>query len=133
MMNEDVKAFEAAINDLEKKERCGCIGRQTVINAIANNCCWISGSAWDELMECINSLPSITPQPKTGRWVLTQRGKYIDVCCSECGYTRVKDFAYGYTIDELNLDELKDIIAEKQMNYCECCGARMEVENADCD
>lgn len=75
----------------------------------------------------VEQLPSVSTE-KTGRWILTQRDKYIDINCSKCGNTRVKDFAYGYTIDELNLDEINDLLAKNQINYCECCGAKMEVE-----
>lgn len=78
-------------------------------------------------IETIKALPPATPQQKTGRWILTQRDKCIDICCSECGNARFKDYAYGYTIDELDSDEIiNDMIAKVRTNYCECCGAKME-------
>lgn len=33
------------------------ISRQSVINAIANTCFWLSADDWNELIECINSIP----------------------------------------------------------------------------
>lgn len=47
---------------------------------------------------------------KTGHWIFTQRDKHIDICCSECGNTRFKEYAYGYTIDEISLERIKDLI-----------------------
>lgn len=35
------------------------ISRQAVINAIANTCFWLSADNWEELTECINSIPSV--------------------------------------------------------------------------
>ena len=34
------------------------INRQSVINAIANTCFWLSADNWEELTKCINSIPS---------------------------------------------------------------------------
>lgn len=70
--------------------------------------------------------PPVYPQPKRGRWILVQRGPYIDINCSECGYTRVKEYAYNYTIDEIDIQEVEDLVATSKMNYCECCGAKMQ-------
>lgn len=83
-------------------------------------------SAWRERMfDLIDELPSVQPEPKTGRWEFVQRGKFIDICCSECGYVRVKEYAYNYTIDKLDEREKRKFLAESHMNFCECCGAKM--------
>ena len=73
----------------------------------------------------IENAPPVTSQPKTGHWILTQRERCVDISCSECRNIRFKDYAYGYTIDELNLEEVNDLLAKIRMNYCECCGAKM--------
>ena len=78
----------------------------------------------DKVMEEVKK--AVTPQQKKGRWILTQRDKYVDICCSECGNTRIKRYAYGYTVDELNLNEVNDFLAKNQVSYCECCGAKMQ-------
>lgn len=35
------------------------ISRQSVINTIANTCFWLSADNWEELVNCINSIPSV--------------------------------------------------------------------------
>ena len=64
-------------------------------------------------------------KPKIGHWKFIQRGKFIDICCSECGYVSVKDYAYNYTIDQLDEQEKKEFFAKSHMNFCECCGVKM--------
>ncbi len=118
-MNKDVKAFGAAINALEKQETCeDAISRQAVKEL------YYKDGYIDFHKIC--ELPPVTPQPKVGKWILAQRGRYIDINCSECGHTRVKEFAFGYTVDELNLEETNDWITKNQMNYCEHCGVKMQ-------
>lgn len=115
-----------------------CISRQEAINAIdrlyldgesaqgftadANEDCLIGKY---KAIEILDELPSVQPEPKTGRWEFVQRGKFIDICCSECGYVRVKEYAYNYTIDKLDEREKRKFLAESHMNICECCGAKM--------
>lgn len=58
-----IQAKEMAIKALKQEPCEDCISRQGVINAIANTCFFLSSDDWNELMTCINRLPSI--QPKT--------------------------------------------------------------------
>ena len=85
--------------------------------------CYVPYIHYDDVVKAIKGMPSI--QPKTGHWEFIQRGKFIDICCSECGYVSVKDYAYNYTIDQLDEQEKKEFFAEAHMNFCECCGAKM--------
>lgn len=78
------------------------------------------------IVDYIEKMEPVAPQQKTGHWILAQRDKCIDINCSECGNTRIKDYAYGYTVDELDLDEVNDLIVKNQMYYCEHCGAKMQ-------
>ena len=80
---------------------------------------------YDDVVKCIKCMPPVTPAEKVGHWVLTQRDKYIDINCSECGHTRIKEYAYNYTVDEIDMQEIKDLVVTNKMNYCECCGAKM--------
>jgi len=79
----------------------------------------------DEITNCIAMVvnePSITPQPKIGRWI-TKDGKeqgydisgvktwYIQIMCSECGF--IETAIEGHT---------------GQYHYCPNCGAKMEEE-----
>ena len=88
-----------------------------------------SNDEWDAMRAIANG--TLLSHPKIGRWVLAQRDKYIDINCSECGNTRIKEYAYGYTIDELDLNEINNLIAKNRMNYCECCGAKMEIKQGE--
>ena len=69
-----------------------------------------------------------TPQPKKGHWKLVQRGKNIDICCSNCGYQRIKEFAYNYTVDQIREQDIRGFLSNSNMNFCENCGAKMEKE-----
>ena len=60
-----------------------------------------------------------------GEWILKQRGKFVDIACSKCGYVRIKDYAYNYTVEELKKEVDEDIT---KTNFCECCGADMRPE-----
>ena len=60
-----------------------------------------------------------------GKWIFVQRDKFTDVCCSKCGYARVKEYAYGYTLEALYA---QGIPFSYQKNFCENCGADMRGE-----
>jgi hypothetical protein len=109
--------FEA-IKALEQEPCEDAISRKDAINAIKRTV------ATEQIKE-LKRLPSVQPKPKTGHWKFIQRGKFIDICCSECGYVSVKDYAYNYTIDQLDEQEKKDFFAKAHMNFCECCGVKM--------
>jgi hypothetical protein len=68
-------------------------------------------------------LPSVTPIRPKGHWELVQRGKYIDVCCSNCEAVRIKEYAYNYTIDQLDKEDLKECFECADMRYCPNCGS----------
>ena len=70
-------------------------------------------------------LPSVTQEPRKGHWKLVQRGKLIDVCCSNCEVVRIKGYAYNYTIDELNKEDINECFGSAEMRYCPNCGADM--------
>ena len=108
-----------------------CISRQSVIDLMMQK--WgenFSGdSAMQESIDAIRVMPSVTPQePKTGHWKLVQRGKLIDVCCSNCEAVRIKGYAYNYTIDELNKEDINECFGSAEMRFCPNCGSRNEVE-----
>lgn len=65
-------------------------------------------------------------EPKIGHWRLAQRGKYIDICCSNCGYIRVKEYAYNYTVDQISEQDIKDFFSNSNINFCENCGEKMQ-------
>lgn len=121
------------ILDYLEKEPCGkdinvpatdCISRQMAIDALGE--CpinWTDSdgeitaeSDWKDTVEMLKSLPSITPQSKTGHWILAANQSKEDVLndnyrfiCSEC--------------------KCSDIHAKStKVPYCWKCGSKMEVE-----
>lgn len=77
----------------------------------------------------MSSIPSVTPIRPKGHWKLVQRGKCIDVCCSNCEATRIKEWAYNYTIDQLDKEDVKGCLESDDMRYCPYCGSdNREVE-----
>jgi hypothetical protein len=113
-----------------KRQPCDdCIGRQAV-----NNLQKYRYNCGDTSITCIslksvNDLPPVTSQQKIGHWKFVQRGKYIDICCSNCGYQRVKEYAYNYTVDQISEQDIKDLFSNTNMNFCENCGAKMRAES----
>ena len=118
------EALDMAIKALEQ-DPCGdCISREAVLKAI-------DAKAWefcdyliskgrndeqkpvshfaDNLRECVGEdLPSVTAQPKMGRWKRINKEKYVQHAmsyyrCSECG---------------------EEIIGKH--NYCPMCGCKMQ-------
>ena len=79
------------------------ISRQTATDAMRELPYGYRGIVWDIL----NSLPSVQPEQKTGRWKKRYISDYrFQFCCSECGMIQV----YG------------------EPNYCPNCGAKMDME-----
>ncbi len=61
-------------------------------------------------------------EPMKGHWKLVQRGKWIDICCSNCEAVRIKGCAYNYTIDQLE-EDFKEFLKNGDMKYCPYCGS----------
>lgn len=124
-----IDALQNAIKALEK-EPCGdCISRQVVLEAI-------DAKAWefcdyliregrndeqkpvshfaDNLRECVGEdLPPVTPQPKVGRWIMSDDGLYRPIC-NRCAAHPWK--GYIPTVEE----------ATEAFKYCPTCGAKMQ-------
>ena len=112
------------------------ISRQAAIEALGEKPLdWTEGeyelgrqNQWEHDVDAIKALSPVTPKPKTGHWELVQRGKSIDVCCSNCKAVRIKRYAYGYTIDQLDKEYVKERFESDDMRYCPNCGAKMDEE-----
>ena len=109
-MNEIIDALEkidqecVADKDI-KVTATDCIRRQDVEDAIYDysRSCDVN---YAQIMEFIDKLPSVTPQPKMGRWIPNRCDMYI---CSKCSHT--------YT----------DLSGERYgMNFCPFCGCKMQ-------
>lgn len=105
------KPYSAVVDIIQPSE--DCISRQSVINAIANTCFWLSADNWEELTKCINSISPVTPTRKKGKWIKgsIEQGalgmRYTEKTCSKCGWS------HSLIIPQ---------------NYCPNCGAEMECE-----
>ena len=105
-LNDETQAFcDMAIKALEQQSSEDCISREKAIKQCG------FGMTSLLIADCLLKLPSVTPQPKIGRWI-EQEGfdgdEYYD--CSECG----ESFC------------LRDGTPTDNMyNYCPNCGAKM--------
>ena len=94
-----IDALQNAIKALEQ-EPCGdCISRQAVINAIKNYASMLWEKYYEQfpestILEMIQELPSVTPQPKVGRWIYHDGYIPYKNECSECGKRFGTDFHY---------------------------------------
>ena len=90
-----IEALDIAIKALEQEPcdvsdtdvgKIDAVNRQAVINTIANTCFWLSSDNWEELIKCINSIPPVNPQPKTG--------------CEGCIYEKMAQYVNVVTVDD---------------------------------
>ena len=120
---DEFDAMRAIANGTQQESRseipntCGdAISRQAVLDAMYALCGtgetfkenpWRDNPHIDAITDAIDDLPSVTPQQRTGRWILTDDDF---VYCSEC-----EDSYYPRPIDA-------------SWYYCPHCGAKMESE-----
>lgn len=131
-IGEQVDALEMAIKALEQEPCEDAISRQAAIDGIADlkKSPWFNDDTTEakvirkeavEIIEdlCIKSLPSVTPQPKVGKWLEKEviSDKVIEewqsAKCSKCNLYHTTPYMYYFS----------------NYKFCPNCGARMEVEN----
>jgi uncharacterized membrane protein YvbJ len=95
------EALRIAIEALEQEPCEDCISRQAVM-ALAKEECETAIIPYKRFVKGVNSLPPVTPQPKTGHWIDRDVYDADRWKCSECGRT----------------EPYKE-------NYCPKCGAKM--------
>lgn len=114
VFEQEKEALYMAIKVLEQEPCEDCISREAARDLMYHK---------QELLDeyDLDTLPSVTPQPKTGHWIEVYQGdEIINYRCSECelGDTNGSTNLYGW-------------------DYCRRCGARMVepqesgVSNAD--
>lgn len=109
-----IEALNKAIEVLRQEPCENMVSRQAVIDAtVKKNSIWnsITNSKGENLEEIISQLPPVAPQIKIGHWIeLGYVGNdNYDFECSECHHTDT----HSKTV---------------KVNYCWCCGIKMEVE-----
>lgn len=120
-----IKALELAIKALEQQQSEDCISVTRLLEHLENITMdtnpdhyedkdkWYQANGFNlckvGIEMFIKNLPSVTPQPKVGKWIRRpDRASDIEYRCSECGKIQ---FA-----DDTN-----------ELNYCCNCGSKMEV------
>lgn len=103
-MSDDLISRQAVIEHLSKRlyeTALNNVDKSEVYTDIAEN----------RLTVWVDELPSVQPKGKTGHWIEQEDYGEIYYCCTICGEPYV-------TIEGTPKDN--------QMNYCPCCGAKME-------
>lgn len=93
-----------AIKALQQEPCEDCISREAAIRIAEQG--QIHGYEWQ--FKKLTILPAVTPKTKIGHWIFVDKAKE-HAHCSECGYGNV------------------DLVNGKPHNYCENCGAKMEM------
>ena len=116
---EDREFIKIAIEELKQQPYGDCISREAALDAMCALCNtgetlkenpWRDNPHIDAIIDALDNLLPITPQPKTGRWtrelVRNEYGGCIGakMICSECG---------------------QDNGCDKRMKFCPNCGCRM--------
>lgn len=124
------EALDTAVKVLEQEPCKDCISRKSAIDAMIKleqddiecyGCAIPEGFNSTPAIEALNSLPSVAPKEKTGKWIEdankidAQFGRHTYIC-SECG----KYAEYFVSGTEVWWDRIKP-------NFCPNCGAKMEV------
>lgn len=100
------QALDMAIKALEQEPCEDAISRQAAINSIWDG---INMDVYTrEVKEDLEALPSVTPQPKTGHWIIEVWNNKAHHTCSNCQHVVTYEPCY---------------------HYCPYCGAEMKGVN----
>lgn len=110
-----IEACEMAIKALEQDPCVDCISRDEAIRVAEQG--QIQGYEWQFKKLC--NLPSVTPQPKTGRWIFTKTILDKYGCTAECPSCHKK----WKTYDEIRW--------EKENKFCPNCGAKIKMQEVE--
>lgn len=82
-------------------------------------------------IEDVKSIPSADVRENIhGEWIPKERPTDcsidIDIVCSRCGFVGCECYAYGYELNEINMQKVRDYTKEFDLNFCPCCGCSMD-------
>lgn len=103
-----IESLMAGVKALEQEPCEDVVSRQAVIDTLTKT----SGIRGDAL-KVLYDLPTVTPQPKMGRWIMSDDGLYRPIC-NNCGAHPWK--GYIPTVEE----------ATESFKYCPHCGCAMQ-------
>ena len=113
-LNDETQAFcEMAIKALEQEPCEDTISRQAVLDINANYHGQMPNHINHQIWQEIKDLPSVTPQPKKGRWInaypdTEPNPMFMYGTCSVCGFEQA---------------------ISNKLNFCPNCGAKMELKS----
>lgn len=114
---EQFEALDLVIKALEQKLCEDCISREEAINAVHKYFVKYLKINDDICLDGIRSLPSVTPQPKKGKWIVIR-----------------KEYKFmGSVVNEAQGCECSncDGIVKLKSDFCPNCGAKMESEDTE--
>lgn len=132
----DYNEIEEIMLALEQQPCEDCISRKDAINLVHdlaqpcdNSYDWDISA--DDMIDGIKELPSVTPQPKIGKWIMKHRTHnkikhYTGQ--DEMGETHTISVLERYEVDEPYCSECGKLAGDTSQDYCCACGAKMEVE-----
>ncbi len=115
----------------ENRKKCGdCISRQAVLEVQAKYAEHMGATKFWQMRDDIKALQPVTPQPKTGHWVMKHKThnavkRYTGQ--DEMGETHTISVLERYEADEPYCSECGKLAGDTSQDYCCACGAKMEV------
>lgn len=108
-----IDALEIAIKALEQEPCDDAVSRQAVLDINEHHHGQMPNHVNHEIWKEIKALPPVAPQPKMGRWIMSDDGLYRPIC-NNCGAHPWK--GYIPTVEE----------ATEVFKYCPNCGCAMQ-------
>ena len=103
-LREEVTTLEEKLKGLSA-ELCDAISRQAAIDAMCALCNtgetlkenpWRDNPHIDAIIDALDNLPSVTPQPKTGHWIIEVWNNKEHHTCSNCQHVVTYEPCYHY-------------------------------------
>lgn len=113
--NRIIDSFDRVTSELKQQPYDDAVSRQAVLDQAVD----YGSNTYLIPVNSVKTLPSVTPQPKIGRWIMPQQDDgmsdpiYYQVRCSKCNFD-LDPQTWNQELHQYNADK-----------YCPNCGARM--------